>query len=372
MDEWDVGWVPTFSHQMGAFSVDVNGEVRVHRAHHFGEVTWAQYYPVGVAPNRRYYDYRVGKDSAVGAVTGRYAVTPALTLSAGLQVTHHRYELSDDKVKQVSFSRDYTFVLPRAGAVLRLSKDGELYANVARGMREPFFRNLYDPEDYYATGVASLAPEDVWNVEAGTSWRGPNWWLRANTFWMTFRNEIVYAGALDDNGVPIYGNGAQSRRLGLEFDGGITFGGRFGVDAALSASRNTFTHYREHDWDGGVIVYDGNRVAGFPDVMAMVSARADVGPARLALAFRHVGRFYLDNTQTESLVNPAYTTVDLSARIGLPAGLKQKGLDRTSLDLRVNNLFGRRYTSFGYVDGGVGMFIPAAGRNVYAGLTVGF
>ncbi len=370
--EWDAGWVPSFSHQFGRFGIDVNGEVRIHRAHHVGEVTWAQYYPVGVAPDHRYYDYRAAKDTAAGAVTARYAATSRLTLTGGLQFSHHRYELSDDQLKHAAFTRSYGFVLPRAGAIFTLAPAGEAYVSVARGMREPFFRNLYDPQDYYST-VVSLAPEDVWNVEAGTSWRGPGWHVRGNAFWMQFLNEIVYAGALDDNGVPIYGNGARSRRVGLELDGSATVAKRFGVDAALSVSRNTFTRYREHDFDGGVIVYDGNRVAGFPDVMGSISARADLGTSRVSIALRHVGKFFLDNTQSEKLVNPSYTTVDVAAKLALPKRLRPiTGFGRTALDLRVNNLFDRRYTSFGYVDGGVAFFIPAAGRNVYAGLTVGF
>jgi iron complex outermembrane recepter protein len=372
VDEWDAGWVPSFSQQFGRLGLDVNGEVRFHRAHHVGTVTWAQYYPPGVDPDHPYYDYRVSKNTAAGAATLRYAASSTLTFTGGLQLTHHVYELSDDKLKGVAFTSPYTFALPRAGAVLKLAPNGEAYVNVARGMREPFFRNIYDPEDYYAT-VVPLNPEDVWNVEAGTSWRGADWRLRANAFWMNFINEIVYAGALDDNGVPVYGNGAKSHRLGAELDGSVNFSKRFGADAWLSLSRNTFTEYREHDWEGGVIVYDGNRVAGFPDVMGAVSFRADVGGGRVTAALRHVGRLYLDNTQNESLVNPSYTVMDVSARIPLSSMLRGgHGLGRTAIDLRVNNLFDATYTSFGYVDTGVGLFIPAAGRNVYAGLTVGF
>lgn len=372
VDEWDAGWVPAFSHQFGSLGVDLTGEWRIHRAHHVGEVTWAQYYPVGIDPNHRYYDYRVSKDTAAGAVTARLAVTPRVTLTGGLQVTRHAYELSDDQVKHVAFTRAYAFVLPRAGAVVKVAPGGEAYASVARGMREPFLRNLYDPQDYYST-VVSLDPEDVWNVEAGTSWRGPGWRVRGNAYWMHFRNEIVYAGALDDNGVPVYGNGARSRRLGVELDGSATIAGRYGVDAALSVSRNTFLSYKEHDFEGGTVVYDGNRVAGFPALMASVSARADVGPSRLSLSLRHVGRFFLDNTGSASLVNPAYTTADAAARISFPERVRRGlGFGPSSIDIRVNNLLDRRYTSFGYVDGGVAMFIPAAGRNAYVGLTFGF
>jgi iron complex outermembrane receptor protein len=190
---------------------------------------------------------------------------------------------------------------------------------------------------------------------------------------MDFRNEIVYAGALDDNGVPVYGNGARSRRRGLELEGSLTLPARVGVDAALSLARNTFVRYREHDFEGGTAVFDGNRVAGFPDAMASVSAHADIGASRVSLALRHAGRFFLDNTESADRVNPAYTTVDAAAKLPLPARATGKlGKGRWALDLRVNNLLDRRYTSFGYVDSGVALFIPAAGRNVYAGLALGF
>jgi iron complex outermembrane recepter protein len=372
VDEWDAGWVPSLSHRLGRAVLDVNGEVRIHRAHHVGEVTWARYYPAGVEPNHPYYDYRASKDTVAAAASLRYQATSALTLSGGLQLNHHAYELSDDRVKGVAFTSPYTFVRPRAGAVLKLAANGDTYVNVARGMREPFFRNIYDPQDYYST-VVPLDPEDVWNVEAGTSWRGPRWRLRANTYWMKFLNEIVYAGALDDNGVPIYGNGATSRRLGAELDGSWRVTRRLAVDGWLSLAKNTFTEYSEHDFEGGVAVYDGHRVAGFPDVMGAVALRAEFGASRVTASLRHVGRFYLDNTQSESLVNPAYTTLDVSARVALSSLFRgSPNLGRTALDLRVNNLLDARYTSFGYVSGGVALFIPAAGRNVYAGLTVGF
>lgn len=371
VDEWDAGWVPTLVRDFDRWSLEVNGEVRVHRAHHFGEVTWAQFYPAGVAPNQRYYDYEVAKDTATVAAQARYEATPRLAVTGGLQLTRHEYELSNDRLKGVAFTREFGFVLPRIGGVVKLDASSEAYVGLARGMREPFFRSLYDPQDYYAVPV-SLDPEDVWNVEAGVSVRRPTWRARGNVYWMNFLNEIVYAGALDDNGVPIYGNGARSRRRGIEIDASYAPSRRFGVDSTLSVSRHTFTQYREFDFDGSSQVYDGNRIAGFPDFMASVVARTDLGGHRISLAARHVGRFFLDNTERADSVNDAYTVVDVSGRLAMPARLSGTlGLGRVELDLRLNNLFNERYTTFGYVDGGVPLFIPAAGRHVYVGLTMG-
>ena len=71
------------------------------------------------------------------------------------------------------------------------------------------------------------------------------------------------------------------------------------------------------------------------------------------------------------LVNPAFTLVGLTARGDLPPSLSTAlGLHQIGLELRVNNLLDAKYTAFGYVDVEP-LFIPAATRNVYVGLTLG-
>lgn len=388
--EWDWGWVPTLSRTVGPWTLTLAGEGRIHWAQHFGEVRWAQHYPPGVPPLRRYYDYRVDKQTASLSAGVSYRASQRLTLSAGLQGTRHRYEMSHDRLKGVAFDETYNFLLPRAGAVWRLGEDSEAYVAVARGMREPAFRTIYDPQDYWGTRV-KLDPEDVWDWEAGVSLRRASWRLRANVFWMDFANEIVWAGTLDESGVPVYGNGARSLHRGLELDGSWRMTPRLKLDAALTWSRNTFTKYREYVDEATWVVYDGNRIAGYPDLMALLSLQSEFGGVRLALDGRYVGRFYLDNTednrrtpeerQVEGYVrrvNPAFTVVDASARVPLPRGwMRRVGLGPSELLLRVDNLFDRRYTAFGYVDwdGELGRldprFIPAASRSFYIGVDVG-
>ncbi|MFH1177902.1 MAG: TonB-dependent receptor [Acidobacteriota bacterium] len=384
VNEWDAGWVPALTHTSGPWTLSAGGEVRTHHAHHWGEVRWAQHYPTGVAPNRRYYDYQVEKLTLAAAASAALRVGERLSLTAGLQATRHRYEMSRDRLKEVTFDDSFDFLLPRLGAIWRLATGTEAYFALARGMREPAFRTLYDPQDYYGQRVA-LDPEDVWDLEAGVSLRRAVWRARANLFFMRFANEIVYAGALDDNGVPIYGNGARSLHRGLELDATWTLSPRLGLDAALTLSRNTFTRYREHSWDGGVERYDGNRIAGYPDLLASATARTEIGGLRLALTVRRVGHFYLDSSEDNrrhperrlapgyvALENPAFTLVDLGTRAQAPAALPRAlGLDRLEVDLRFSNLFDAEYTAFGYVEDGAPLFIPAAGRSVYVGLELG-
>ena len=383
VDEWDAGWVPRLSHDGDTFSYSLNGEARLHRAHHFGEVRWAQYYPLGVEPDHRYYDYGIGKRTFALSGSGSWRVSPRLSLTGGLEGAYHRYELLDDRVKSASLAETFTFLLPRLGAVVAAGDRLDAYVSLARGMREPAFRTIYDPEDYYGT-KATLDPEDVWDLEAGASLRRDAWRARANLFVMRFANEIVYAGALDDSGVPIYGNGARSLHRGVELETSWALSPGLGLDGSLTFSRNTFTHYRELYAPGEEIVYDGNRIAGYPGVLASLTLRGTVARAAWSVAGRYVGSFYLDNSEDNRrnpelrdqpgyvpLINPAFTVVDARVQVPLPQSWSRGlGLGRVLLELRLNNLLGETYTAFGYVDGGEPQFTPAAGRNIYAGLTV--
>lgn len=383
VDEWDGGWVPTLRWRRGDWEVTASGELRLHDAHHWGEVRWARHYPAGVEPNRRYYDYGLDKVTGTLLLRATWNPSPRWTLSAGLGGTRHRYTLRDDRIRTMSFSDTFRFLLPRAGAVWHLAEGVDASYQVARGMREPTFRSIYDPQDPYGQRV-TLDPEDVWNHELGMVVRRPTWRLRGTLSYLNFFNEIVYAGGLDDNGVPIYANGARSRHRAAELEGSWQPTPRLGIDLSLTALRNTFVRFREYGWDGSVQVHDGNRLGGHPTSLISTTARWHPGPAQLALSVRRVGTMYLDSSQDNRrypqrkqvpgyvpLTNPPFTVVDVMARLDLDQlGWLSPGSLPVTLELRVLNALDETYTSFGYVDGGEPRFIPAAGRHFYTGITL--
>ena len=186
------------------------------------------------------------------------------------------------------------------------------------------------------------------------------WRARANVFWMNFANEIVYAGALDDNGVPIYGNGANSRHRGVEVDASWDPSPLFGLDATLTLSRNTFTHYqRVRLRRNGDRVYDGNAPRRVPRRSGCAHRPHEPGPGAASLTGKRVGQFYLDNTEDNKdnpearrqpgyvpLVNPAFTVFNFDAQGWLPdTWTGALGLPRIGLELRVNNLLEREVHS---------------------------
>jgi outer membrane receptor protein involved in Fe transport len=153
---------------------------------------------------------------------------------------------------------------------------------------------------------------------------------------------------------------------------------------AVSYSEDTIDQLTLFDFDGGSSDLSGNRIAGSPDWLASLQLGWGLGPVDGLLTLRHVGRFYLDNTENArkqpelrddpafvDRINDAHTVVDLAAAIDLGPRLAEMIQARqVRLDLRVNNLTDELYTTFGYMDWTEPVWIPAATRSVYTGITV--
>ncbi len=121
-----------------------------------------------------------------------------------------------------------------------------------------------------------------------------------------------------------------------------------------------------------MIVYDrtGNRIGGFPTMLANygISYKYDIAVA--GLFGRIVGEQYLDNSENDSRKLDSYHIINFiaSANIG-----KNLGYKTINLNLRVNNIFDEEYEAAGYieVDDGEPRYIVGAERNFFLSLEIG-
>ena len=385
VDEWDGGWIGQlqWTHDGGRGTLQSGLALHLHRGHHYGEVLWAQFYPPQVAPNHRYYDYEVGKRTVQPFVQETWNLGRKWTLLGGVTWTSHRYKLEKDRRKNVHFTETYSFLLPRFGVAWHATDHLNLFANVSRGGREPAFRDIYDPQDFYSERTR-LREEKLTDYELGGEYRWSAGFAKLNLYWLHFDNEIVWAGALDDSGVPITANGARSNHRGIELETGWNPRPRWGAHLALSYSLNTFSHFTEFDWDGNPLDHSGNRIAGVPEWLGTLQLSGGYGPVDASLTFRYVGHFYLDNTENLrkhpdlrsapdfiDRTNDDYLVTNLALRLDLGAAVADLiGAKKASLDVRINNLTDELYTTFGYMNGSEPVWTPAATRSAYAGLTL--
>ena len=387
VDEWDAGWVPTvdWRHGGGRGTLQVGLALRRHEAHHFGEIVWAEYYPPGTPPDQRYYDYRVNKNTIQPFVQETWRLNDTVLLFGGMTWTSHRSEMHDDKLDGFSFDASYDFVLPRLGVSLTPSERWSLYANVSRGGREPAFRDIYDPQDYwFGDTPLDLEPEELTDFELGARHTWATGAAAMNLYYLDFDNAIVWAGGVDNDGLPITANGAKTTHFGAELEATWSPRPRFGGRVTAAYNNATFDEFVEFAWDGSLFDHSGNQLAGVPQWLASIDVSGGWGPLDLLLSVRHVGEFYLDNTENNrkypetraapgyvDKVNDAYTTVNLGATIDLGERVAAVvGARRAEANLQVNNLLDNLYTTFGMVWGPEPTWIPAATRSVYGGVTV--
>ncbi len=407
-----MGWVPSLAFESGKSRLVAGLELLHHGGRHFGSVSEGFDCASGttaatcLSSGQRLtaplplYDYIDRKTTLAAFVRETWSATPRLRLSAELQARHHAFRMREDVVRGYSWDSDYGFVTPRLGVSYDASPRINLYGTLSTARSEPRFDDIWNPQDVFQNPVvlfdrydplarrlsdAKASLERLQAAEAGVSVKGGNASLRANGYWMDFRDELVFAGGIDEDGLPITDNAARSLHRGVELEVSLRLPGGVALLANGSASQDRLEDYvlRFGPNAADVVDYSGNRVALFPGRLARARVSRAFGPVTAGFGLRHVGRIFLDNSENERK-DPAareapgyvprtiepFTLAEAELRLDLRRWLK-RGARTTLLTLSADNLFDDRYEASGYVDDQP-YFVPAATRNIYLGLRIGF
>jgi iron complex outermembrane receptor protein len=404
------GWLPSLTLEHGRGRLTLGGELRTASTHHQGTITDAAACTapaddgscgsVGppVSGPLPLYDYRQRKTTASLYAREALRVAEQLRLNLEVQATHHRFSMGDDLMRGYSFDTTYSFLTPRVGLNWTPRQRVSVYASFSLARSEPRFDDVWNPQDPWADPASSFAlhdgrhysdayarPEQLRALEAGAAWRSERIRLKANGYWMDFRDELVYAGGINDDGLPITDNAGRSLHRGVELEGAFQLPAAFELTGSLAVSDDVLKDYvlRFGPAPADAVDYSGNRIALFPTQQARLRLARGFGAARASLGLRRVGTIYLDNSENErkdpqARLAPGYvdkqiepfTLADLRLEIDLRRVLRSsaRGL---SLLVSVDNLFDRRYAASGYAYGEP-YFFPGATRAVYAGVTWGF
>jgi iron complex outermembrane receptor protein len=323
---------------------------------HYGEIIWAQYASTSF-PGQRYYDNSARKTDFNAYARATYQALPWLGLYADAQVRRIIYKIDgvEDAQNDVRTRANYTFFNPKAGATASLGHGQQLYASVAVGQREPVRADFTDRQAGYPAAQA----ERLLDVEGGyrltradLSFLGPRTAVRveANYFDMTYRNQLVATGQLNDVGTALRTNVARSYRRGLELTGFVAADDKISLSSTLTLSRNRILDYREVTYDENyapVVAAEG-RTTTISYSPSAVSAHTLEGQPlkglRLAALYKTVSRQYLDNSANDSRSLAGYQVLDLRLRYALhPAFMKE-----IELALLVSNVLNTRYSANGY------------------------
>ncbi|SEJ44428.1 iron complex outermembrane recepter protein [Dyadobacter sp. SG02] len=371
----------TFSFDYNSFkklTASFGGGWNQYDGDHYGQIIWAR--NAGNIENEHQYYFSTGKKKDFN-LYGKlyYSFTDQLTAFADLQYRRvsHAIHGTDNDLVQLAFDHSYSFFNPKAGLTYQLAERSSVYASYSIGNREP-------NRDDFTNSTADLFPksERLQNVEAGFRTQQGKWAFAANYYLMSYKNQLVLTGQINDVGGSVRVNVPKSYRTGIELEGAVVFNNHLKWNANATFSQNKIKNFTEYvvDYDNGgyqTIDHGKSDISFSPNVIVgsqfTYSLRKNL---ELALLTKYVGKQYLDNTSTETRKLDGYLTND----IRLSWTIKPSWANEIAFNLLVNNVLDEKYESngytYGYIAGGAltqeNFYFPQAGRNFLIGVNFRF
>ncbi len=346
---------------------------------HFGNVIWAQYMGENEKDHEWYRGTGLKKDFNVFGKYG-YQLTEAFNLFADLQYRHIDYDIDgiDDDLRDLTQSHQYDFFNPKFGVFYRPSNAQEAYLSYAVAHREPTRSNFVDADPAGKQPVS----ETLRDLEAGYTYKTSTFLVGANLYYMSYEDQLIQTGEINDIGAPIMVNADDSYRAGIELAGGLKITRSLNWDGNVTFSQNKIKDFTEYvdNWDAGgqaAFSLGETNLAFSPNVIVNSQLKFKPAPAfSLSLLSNYVGDQYIDNTSSEDRKLDAWFINSLKIEYTSNC----KFFDEVKLHLMVNNLFDVEYESnawvYSYIYGDerykMDGYFPQAGTHFFAGIDFKF
>lgn len=370
LDNTLTGGLASLSYEKRKLSVVIGSGYSVYNGRHFGEAIATEFTNYE-ALNTIYYDNDATKTDGNVYAKVKYKwnnFIPYVDLQ--FRILNYQFEGLDNTLEFVNHEVRYNFFNPKAGLTY-LHRNSSFYAMYAIGNREPVRDDFRDnkPSDW-------PVHEHLQNVEVGYRFSKGRSRLNVNLYDMTYDNQLVLTGAVNDVGEAVRVNVDDSYRRGVEVDFQVPLGEKlqFGGNATLSENKiASFTEFvGEWDDDFEVLAFEHTNtdISFSPSVIAAAMAGYKINKNWVFDVFgKYVGDQYLDNTQNEGRKLDAFTNVDVSLKYTNAA---IEGIKELTMGVYLNNVLNSFYAPNGYTFGGIlngqranfNYVYPMAGRNV--------
>lgn len=331
---------------VGNFSIVYAGNINVETGlsysdytnDHFGEVIWASALAEGKKIRDRYYEANSRKNDFSTFTKWTLPVTDKFNVYADLQLRKVDYVtkgLTSDRAP-LNVDQSYTFFNPKFGLNYNISNSHKLYLSYARANREP---NRNDFEN----GVTEH--ESLDNIELGSRYTAKNFLFNANLYLMSYTNQLVLTGEINDVGAPLRATSGESYRAGIELDATYRIIPSLSTTGNLTLSSNKNVNMIK-PFDGKLTKIGKSDIAFSPSVIASnVLSYAPANGWDISFYTKYVGEQYMSNFETKASKLDDYLINDLSIRYQVKPN---KFVKSVSFKVLLNNLFSVEYVDRGY------------------------
>jgi iron complex outermembrane receptor protein len=279
---------------------------------------------------------------------------------------------------------NYNFFNPKAGITCLLrntwNEKQKIYASVAVAHREA------NRADFETDSVYLPKAEALTDIEAGYEVNKLKWSFSINGYYMSYKNQLVLTGQINDVGAYTQTNVPNSYRAGIELEGAAKLNSFISVNGNATLSQNkikTYTEYVDNYDNGGQdpVTHNNTDIAFAPDFVGALTISinpfTDLPKGKhftIDVFGKYVGNQYLDNTEDADRSLSAYGYINMLVRYSI----KCKPFKEIELKLALNNISNRLYSTNGYtysyIETGImntsNWYFPQAGFNLLGGITL--
>ena len=330
---------------------------------HFGLVKWVKHVPEGLELLPDYEYYRNNAKKTDWNIYGKVNYDFLLGFNGfiDLQYRHIDYKMQDPGTWQGAnpdgryvVDDHFNFFNPKFGLNYDITPHHKVYVSYAIAHKEPT-RNDY--EDNIGT---ELKAERLNDLEAGYKFQSEKFTAGVNLYWMSYRDQFVLTGELNQIGEAIAKNVGKSYRLGVELEAAWKPVDWFRWDANATFSKN-----RAQDWevtlmDGSVESLGDTPLSFSPDFIFNNIFNFKYKGMKVSIQSQYVGDQYLTNTGYKSyqtlddngkpidvsmMLDGHFTTnIDLSYTFSL----KQFGVKELTAGITLYNIFSAKFDNNGW------------------------
>ena len=336
----------TFSlnHSIKKINFILGGGANSYRGVHFGKVIYSELYGNS---NHEYYTNDAEKNDMNVYLKTNYSLSKKINTYIDLQTRFIDYTFegfnSDGNITDQTVN--LTFFNPKYGVFYTINEKSSFYASYSEGKREP------NRNDYIESSPNSRPkPEVLFDTEIGYKYNTRNMSLGLNIYNMDYKNQLVNTGEINDVGASVHSNIDESYRRGLEIESSLRLTSNLSFSGNITISENKIVNHIDYvdNWDtwGKDIVYYSNTDISFsPNTIAKSQLSYDFGDLETTWILQHIGKQYIDNTQSEERMLEKYTINNLIFN----CNLNFKNMKNVKITLLVNNLLNTEYINRAWV-----------------------